>query len=126
MSVVTPEGPVTNFVSDRARPASAAVACNFADAGRDAGAIAILSDPANIGPLAPWYLINSPALRFADPAILAPAVRTLAAGEAWNLHYRIAIRRTAWTPETLKAALAAWLAPSAARSIPHTSGLARA
>jgi hypothetical protein len=108
MSVVTPDGPVTEFVRDRARPAAAAVGCNFAEGGVTVAAIAIMSDPANIGERAPWYLINSPEMRFADPAVLAPAVRTLKAGEEWVLHYRIAVSRSAWTPETLGAAVKAW------------------
>lgn len=108
MHVVTTDGPITEFVSDRARPNAPAVAANFSDNGRVVGAIAILSDAANIGERAPWYIINNDTMRFLDPAILAPAVRTLKPGEAWTLTYRIAIRRTAWTPELLKAALAAW------------------
>lgn len=108
MSVVTPEGPVTNFVNDRARPNAAAVGCNFADGDKTVAALAILSDPANIGEKAPWYLINNPTMRFADPAVLAPAVRTMKAGEEWTLRYQVAVSRTAWTPETLTAALRRW------------------
>ena len=108
MSVVTPDGPVTNFVNDRARPNASAVGCNFADKGTTVAALAILSDPANIGELAPWYLINSAEMRFADPAVLAPAVRTMTPGEAWTLHYQIAISRAAWTPASLRAAIARW------------------
>jgi hypothetical protein len=117
MSVVTPDGPVTSFVSDRARPNAAAVGCNFADDGTTVGAIAILSDPANMGERAPWYLINSPAMRFADPAILAPAVRTLEPGEEWVLQYRIVVRRSAWTPALLGDAMQTWLATPGA-SVP--------
>jgi hypothetical protein len=108
MSIVTPEGPVTEFVRNRARPAARAVGANFAGPGGTVGAIAVLSDPANIGEQAPWYLINDPTMRFVDPAILAPAVRRLAAGEQWNLNYRIAVRRSAWTPELLRAAFMDW------------------
>ncbi len=108
MSVVSTDGPITNFVSDRARPSAPAVACIFSDNGTVVGAIALMSDPANIGERAPWYLIDNPTMRFADPAILAPAVRTLEPGEVWDLHYRIAITRTAWTPEALRAAWATW------------------
>jgi Methane oxygenase PmoA len=108
MSVVTPDGPVTNFVSGRARPNASAVGCNFADNGTTVAALAILSDPANIGELAPWYLIDTAQMRFADPAVLAPAVRKMAPGEAWMLHYQVAVSRTAWTPESLRAAIARW------------------
>lgn len=109
ITMATADGPVTEFAHNRARPASAAVGCSFSDGGKDVGAIAILSDPANIGEKAPWYLINSDEFRFADAAILAPAVRHLPAGGKWKLHYRIAVRKEAWTPEALKAALGEWL-----------------
>jgi hypothetical protein len=112
MSVTSTGGPVTEFVRDRARPAAAAVAANFSASGSDAGALAILSDPANAGERAPWYIINAPApqdFRFVCAAILAPAVRTLPAGGEWTLRYRVALRRAAWTPEALEAALAEWL-----------------
>lgn len=108
MTVVSPEGPVTNFVGDRARPNTRAVGCNFADNGTTVAALAILSDPANIGEKAPWYLINSAEMRFADPAVLAPAIKTMKAGENWTLRYRLVVSRTAWTPESLTAAIANW------------------
>lgn len=109
MSVVTPDGPVTQFASDRARPAASAVAANFKDGARDVGAIAILSDPANIGEKASWYVINSAtAMRFLCAAVLAPQVRTLPPGGEWRLHYRIAVQRRPWTPETLRAAVTQW------------------
>jgi hypothetical protein len=108
MSVVTVDGAVDEFVRDRARPNSPAVGATFSDAGRIVGAIAVLSDPNNVGERAPWYLINSADMRFVDPAILAPAVRTLKPGEEWVLRYRVAISRTAWTAERLKAAVQNW------------------
>jgi hypothetical protein len=108
MSVVTPDGPVTNFVTDRARPNAAAVGCTFADGDRIVAALAILSDPANIAPAAPWYLIDNPTMRFANPSVLAPAVRTLRAGEQWTLHYRVLVGRQAWTPASLSAAVRDW------------------
>jgi hypothetical protein len=112
MAVTSTDGPVTDFVSDRARPAAAAVAGNFAQNGADVGAIAILSDPANAGEKAPWYIINAPApqdFRFICAAVLAPAVRTLPAGGTWDLRYRVALRRAAWTPSDLDAATKRWL-----------------
>lgn len=108
MSVVTPEGPVTNFVSDRARPNARAVGINFAENDRTVASLAILSDPANIGEKTPWYLINSPEMRFADPAILAPAVKTMKAGEVWSLRYRLVVSRATWTPESLSQAITDW------------------
>jgi hypothetical protein len=111
MAMVTADGPVTTFANNRARPNSAAVGCNFSEAGNDVGALAILSDPANCGGKSPWYLISSDEFRFADAAILAPKVVRLAAGGEWKLHYRIAVRRVAWTPEALNTALAAWPKP---------------
>jgi hypothetical protein len=133
--VTSTEGPVAEFTRDRARPSAAAVAANFALDGRDAGALAILSDPANTGSgagagtgsgagagtgsgagagtgeKAPWYVINqvSQDFRFICAAILAPAVRTIPAGGTMDLRYRVALRRAAWTPESLGAASRAWL-----------------
>ena len=56
VSMLTPGGAVTNFVSDRARPAASAVACNFTEGTKVRGGVAILSDPANAGEKAPWSL----------------------------------------------------------------------
>jgi hypothetical protein len=47
-------------------------------------------------------------MRFADPAVLAPAVKTLAPGQTWDLHYAVLLSRTAWTPERPRAATTAW------------------
>jgi hypothetical protein len=113
IAFVSTTGPVTDFVRDRARPAAAAVACNFTADGREVGAIALLSDPANAGEAAPWYLINSAPFRFACAAILAPKPRTIAAGGQWELRYRILLRRSGWTPDALRAGHAAWLAAGA-------------
>lgn len=111
MAVTTTEGPVTAFDHDRARPAAAAAAASFARDGRDVGAIAILSDPANVAERAPWYVINAPApqdFRFLCAAVLAPAPRTIAAGDTWALRYRVALRRAAWTPRALQDAVRDW------------------
>ncbi|HWA88300.1 MAG TPA: DUF6807 family protein [Opitutus sp.] len=115
MDVVTPDGPVKNFEHDRARPAAAAVGCNLSENGESVGAIAILSDPANIGEKAPWYLINAAnGFRFACAAVLAPRIRTLPPAAKWALHYRIAVQPEAWTPESLGAAVAKWSGEGAA------------
>jgi hypothetical protein len=58
MTVVSTEGPITDFPGSRARPNAAAVAGNFTDGEKQIGGIAILSDPANMGAKAPWYIIN--------------------------------------------------------------------
>lgn len=108
MTLVSSEGPVTAFSRNRARPNAAAVGANFADNGTHVGGIAMLSAPENIGERAPWYLVNEPAMRFMDPAVLAPAVRTLKAGETWTLHYRVLLSRAAWTADSLRAAVSAW------------------
>ncbi len=102
MSVVCSTGAVTRFDSDRARPNAAAVACNFTDRDREVGGIAIFSDPINAGENAAWYLINSPQMRFACAAILAPKIRALRANEKMKLHYHIAVRPKLWTPESLR------------------------
>src|SRR5262245_26178538 len=79
MSIVTPDSAVTQFASDRARPAAPSVAANFDREGRAIGSIAIWSDPANIASNAPWYIVNAAeGMRFICAAVLAPAVRKLA------------------------------------------------
>jgi hypothetical protein len=101
-SVVCSTGRVDRFVQQRARPFAPAVAFNFADQGREMGGIAIFSDPATAGENAPWYIVNSPQMRFACAAILAPKIMTLKPGEELKLRYRIAVRPGAWTPELLQ------------------------
>jgi hypothetical protein len=108
---LTTDGVVNGFTSDRSRPFASAVACNFSATDRPVGAIAILSDPKNAGEKAPWYLINSPVMRFACPAILAPRPRDIAPQGKFALRYRIVVRREAWAPEALRSAVAAWAAP---------------
>jgi hypothetical protein len=102
-SVVCSTGVVNQFVSDRARPSASALACNFADQGREVGGIALLSDPANAGEHASWYVVNSREMRFACAAILAPKVITLKPGEEMKLHYKISVSPKSWTPEALQA-----------------------
>src|SRR6185295_200288 len=90
-------------------PPVPATGFNFTDGSHPVGGIGIFSDSVNAGVDAPWYLINSEQMRFACAAILAPKPRALKAGEVMELHYRIAIRRDPWTPESLRAAQAGWL-----------------
>ena len=110
MSVMSTEGPVTEFPGSRARPNAAAVAGNFSDGDKQVGGIAILSDASNIGEKAPWYIINQERdkFRFICAAILAPAIRKLPAGGEWNLTYRVAVRPIPWTQEALMGALKEW------------------
>jgi hypothetical protein len=110
MSVVSTEGPVTEFSGSRARPNAAAVAGNFSDGDKQIGGIAILSDAANITEKAPWYIINQERdkFRFICAAVLAPAIRKLPPGGQWNLTYRVAMRPVPWTQEALSGALANW------------------
>jgi hypothetical protein len=109
MSVMSTEGPVTEFRGDRARPSAAAVAGNFTLEGRDVGGFAILSDAANSGDKAPWYIIdNRKDFRFICAAILAPAVRTIPPNGELALRYRVALRRSAWTQDALSAAVSQW------------------
>jgi hypothetical protein len=103
MSIMTAQGPVTEFASDRARPASPIIGINIDQGGKPMGGIAIWSDPANITPDAPWYIVRQPqGMRFACAAILAPKVRTLPPKGEWRLRYRIAIQKKPWTADDLK------------------------
>jgi hypothetical protein len=119
---VSTEGPVTTFTADgmpgqtrpgdRARPNVPAMGFNFSKDGKT-GSIAFLSDPKNSdGKPATWYLINTPRqnppFHFADQTVLAPKPIQLAPGEKLELRYRFILSRAAQTPESLKAAFAAW------------------
>jgi predicted dehydrogenase len=119
VAFATTEGPVPEFVRDRARPSAPAAGASFSYEGQPVGAIAFLSDPANTQGKAAWYMINSPApadFRFMCAAILAPAVKTIPAGGTLDLKYRVALQKGAWTPEALTAAMTRWLGTrSAAR-----------
>lgn len=108
IAMVTTESPVREFIRGRARPNSPAVGCNLSAGGQAVGAIALLSAAENIAASAPWYLIDANEMRFACAAVLAPQVRTLTPKGTWNLRYRVVVRPGAWTPETLRAAFAAW------------------
>ena len=100
---------ITEWPGSRSRPSVPAVASNFSDGGKDAGAVAILSDPKNSGENAPWYLINQGEMRFMCAALLAPKPLQLAAGGQMELNYRIALRPAAFTPDLLNAAHAEWM-----------------
>ncbi|MBI5766961.1 MAG: PmoA family protein [Verrucomicrobia bacterium] len=102
-------GAAPAFRSDRWRPDTAAVASNFTQDATGVGGVALLSDPANAGENAPWYLIHSRQMRFMCAAILAPKPREVAAGGTFALRYRVAVQRAPWTPASLAAAHGAWL-----------------
>lgn len=110
-AALTTAGPVTEFASDRARPAAPAIAFNFADGSTPVGGLAILSASSNAGENAPWYLVNSATMRFACAAILAPAPRHYTAGATFELRYRIALQRALWTPSALADAWRTGLQP---------------
>jgi hypothetical protein len=112
MSIMTPQGPITEFASDRARPSSPIIGINLDQGGSAIGGIAIWSDPANIERDAPWYIVRQPqGMRFACAAILAPKVRTLPPKGEWRLHYRIAVQGEPWTADALAATAAKWNKP---------------
>jgi hypothetical protein len=109
MSVVTTAGPMDQFVSNRARPNAAAVACNFSDGAQDIGGLAFFSDPANIGVDAPWYIIDSRQMPFICQALLAPKPRSVAAHGEFTLRYRVGVSQKAWTQAGLEAGQKEWL-----------------
>jgi hypothetical protein len=109
MSVVTTAGPVERYVSNRARPSAAAVACNFMDGSRDLGGLAFFSDPANTDGDAAWYIIDSRQMPFICQALLAPKPRSVPAHGEFTLHYRIGVSPTAWTQAGLEASQKEWL-----------------
>jgi hypothetical protein len=109
MSVITTAGPVERFVSNRARPNAAAVACNFSDGSRDIGSLAFFSDPANTDGDAPWYIIDSRQMPFICQALLAPKPRSVPAHGEFTLRYRIGVSPKAWAQAGLEAGQKEWL-----------------
>jgi hypothetical protein len=103
-SAVSTHGALTHFEQERNRPNAAAVGFNISDGPTPVGSIAIVSHPNNAGKEAPWYIVNSAPMRFVCAAILAPKPLRYAAGNSWELSYRIILRPTPWTAETLEAA----------------------
>lgn len=73
------------------------------------GAIAILSDPSNIGERAPWYIVNATeGMRFMCAAVLAPEVRRIAPAGEWRLSYRIVLQPGAFTAKALADTVSEW------------------
>jgi hypothetical protein len=101
-SAVTPRGAITEYILDRSRPNAGVVAFNLKKADELLGGVAIVSDPKNAGAEAPWYIANSPEMRFISAAVLAPKPLHYDAGAEWDLHYQIILRPSDWTPEDLK------------------------
>jgi hypothetical protein len=99
---VTVEGPIENFESDRARPNSPAAACNITQNGRTDG-VAIFSHASNLGGDTPWYIINSAAMHWFSPALLAPAPKNVKPHETFTWRFRVMTRAGAWIPEQLRA-----------------------
>jgi hypothetical protein len=116
MSVITTAGPVEQFVSNRARPNAAAVACNFSDGSRDVGGLAFFSDPANTSGDAPWYIIDSRQMPFICQAILAPKPRPVPARGEFTLRYRIGVSPKAWTQTDLEAGQKEWLSTTSTKA----------
>jgi hypothetical protein len=108
VNMLSTAGPVTNFISDRARPRADAVGFNFTDDDKPVGSLAIFSGRAFMGRKPPWYLVNEAArtFRFASAAILAPRRIAVRAGGPLDLEYCIIVQPAPWTVESLKAAQA--------------------
>lgn len=104
---VTLEGPVEHFETNRARPNSKAAACNVTQGGRTDG-VAILSHASNTGGDSPWYMINSAAMRWFSPALLAPAPKKVAPHETFTWRFRVCTQAGAWTPAALRETMAAY------------------
>jgi len=68
----------------------------------DTVGIAILDHPLNLNAPSPWYVINTPILKYYSPAVICYAPHTLPAGEAMTLRYRVWIHPDSWDPERLK------------------------
>jgi hypothetical protein len=102
---VTAEQPVEKFESDRARPDSKAAACNLTQGGKTNG-VAIFSHVSNTGGDSPWYMINSKAMRWFSPALLAPAARKVKPHERFTWRFRAQTRAGGWTSEMLREASA--------------------
>lgn len=101
-SVVTARGPIVQFEQERSRPSAPVVAINLKDADGLLGGVAIASDPRNSGRDAPWYIVNSPSMRWVCAAVLAPKPLHYAAGAEWELRYKIVLRADGWKPADLK------------------------
>jgi hypothetical protein len=98
---ITAEGPVENFESDRARPNSKAAACNIAQGAKTNG-VAIFSHSSNAGGDSPWYIINSQAMRWFSPSLLASAPKKVKPRETFAWKFRVVTKAEAWTSDELR------------------------
>lgn len=105
LAFITPEGPIEKFDSNRARPASSAVAANFSEDGRPVGGIAVFSRVNAQGPDVPWYVVDASMsdsqMRFFNQSLLAPRILKLAPREKLRLGYRIGIAPS-WSAASLR------------------------
>ena len=108
LSLVTTDGPITEFVGNRARPDARALAANGRMDGQHFGGVAMLSAASNRDEGSPWYSVMTEEMRFFCSAVLAPKPLTLAPGGKLDLTYRIIVRPEPWTPEALRAAVTEW------------------
>ncbi len=101
---VTVEGPVENFESDRARPNSKAAACNIiqGDTTARTNGVAIFSHVSNTGGDSPWYIINSSAMRWFSPSLLASAPKKVKPRETFTWKFRVVTKAEGWTSEELR------------------------
>ncbi len=104
------EGPMTDWVDNRLRPRTRAVAVTVYPKTHDSGSIAVLAHADNQSGAGndPWYCINGQPSRFLCAAVLVPQPVLLAADETWTLRYRLLLRREAWTATDIQTALVAW------------------
>jgi len=100
-SFVTAESLVEKFENDRARPNSKAAACNIVQSERTNG-VAIFSHVSNTAGDSPWYIINSKAMRWFSPSLLAPAPKNVKPRESFSWKFRVVTKAEAWSPEELK------------------------
>ncbi|HSU52871.1 MAG TPA: DUF6807 family protein [Candidatus Dormibacteraeota bacterium] len=97
---LTTDGPITSYETNRARPKCKAAACNITQNNRTDG-VAILSHVSNTGGDSTWYIINSPGMRWFQPALLAPSPKKVKPNDTFTWKFRVVTQATPWTPEKL-------------------------
>lgn len=103
-AVVSDAGPLPGYIQERSRPVAKAIGLNITNVKKQTGGLAVAcpvgGDPV-IG--TPWYIVNSPGMRFVCAAVLAPGPMRMAPGERKSLRYRVYLRPGSWTEKDLKA-----------------------